>query len=112
AVAEHAIDLGHVAEARGLDLCGATGDHDAGARPLAPKAADGLAGLAAGFAGDRAGIDHDGVGKAGRLRMRPDDLGLVGVETAAEGDEVDAHVRMLQAAPAAANSAGSKVPAY
>ena len=84
---------GMSAKARGLDLRGAAGDHDAGLRPLALEPADGLLGLPGRLGGHRAGIDHDGVGEAGRLRMRPDDLGLVGVETAPEGHEIDAHER-------------------
>src|SRR6202035_5669386 len=73
-IAEHAIDLRHVAEAFGLDLGGATGDHDPGARPFAPQAADRLARLAGRLRGHRAGVDHDGVCQTGGLRMRPDDL--------------------------------------
>jgi hypothetical protein len=42
-----------------LDLGGAAGHQQPRIRPVAARAADRLAGLAHGFGGDRAGIDHD-----------------------------------------------------
>src|SRR5262249_37539426 len=61
------------------------------------------------FGGDRAGVDHHGVGEAGSGRLAADHLGLVGVEPAAEGDDVDAHVAPAFAA-ASLNSAASNRP--
>ena len=46
--------------------------------------------------------------RARGLRVAADDLGFVGVQPAAEGDDIDAH----HAAPAVANSSGSKRPSY
>ena len=75
-----------------------------GARALP---ADRLAGLALGFRRDRAGIDDDGIGEARRFRMAANDLRLIGVEPAPEGDDLDAH----GAAPTISNSAWSNRPA-
>ena len=61
------------------------------AGPLALEPADGLARLAHRLGGHRAGVDDDGVGDARGLRLAADHLRLVGVEPAAEGDDVDAH---------------------
>ena len=104
-VAEHAIDLGHVGEVCGVGLRRAAGDHDARVRPLAAELADGLARLAHRFAGHRAGVDDHRIGDAAAAALRRITSDSVGVEPAAEGDDVDAH-----AAPALANSAGSNVP--
>ena len=59
--------------------------------PLAAKPADGLARLPHRFAGDRAGVDDHGIGNAGGVGLAADHLRLVGVEPAAEGDDIDAH---------------------
>ena len=60
-IAQHLVDLGHGGEGLGIDLGGAAGDDDAGSRMAPPQAADGLARLAAGFGGNRAGVDDEGI---------------------------------------------------
>ena len=50
-----------------------------------------LARLPHGLGRHRAGVDDDGVVEPGRRRGVADHLGLVGVEPAAEGDDLDAH---------------------
>ena len=103
-IADHAVDFRHRGEHLGLDLRGAAGDHDARLRPLAFQPANRLPDLRHRFAGDRAGIDHDGIAAAGLLRFAANKLGFKGVQSAAECDDLDGH----QAAPA--NCAGSIVP--
>ena len=49
--------------------------------------ADRLARLPHRFAGDRAGVDDDGIGDAGGRGLAADHLGFGGVEPAAEGDD-------------------------
>ena len=62
-VAEHAIDFGHGGERVRLGLRRAAGDDDARLRLLAAELADRLARLPHRFGGDRAGVDHDRVGR-------------------------------------------------
>ena len=90
-VADDAVDLGHCSETLGLCLRRATGDDDALMRPLALQAADRLPCLPHSFRGYGAGIDDDRVADAARNGLAQDDLRLVGVEPAAECDDVDAH---------------------
>ena len=68
-VAEDAIDLGHVGEGLRLGLRRAAGDDDARSRLLAADLADGLARLAHGLGGHRAGVDDD-VSQPGRRAAR------------------------------------------
>src|SRR5262249_19305715 len=68
---------------------------------------DGLARLPHRLRRHRAGIDDDGTGEPGRLRLAADHLRLIGVEPAAEGDDIDAHWVALMS-----NSAGSNLPSY
>src|SRR4051812_11266761 len=103
-VAENKRDLGHLCEGFRLGLCRAAGDDDRRVRALACEPADRLARLAHRLGGHRAAIDDDCVFDAGRRGVAADHLGLVGVQSAAEGDDLGAH----QAT--AANSAGSKRP--
>src|SRR6185312_7797697 len=107
-ISDDAIDFGHFGEHVGLGLRRAAGDDDAHLRPLALQPADRLPRLRHGFVGDGTAIDDDGVGKSGALRLAGDHLGFEGVETAAEGEDVDAH----GAQATLANSAGSKRPSY
>src|SRR6266536_2196938 len=74
---------------------------------LALEPADGLARLAHRLGRYRAGIDDEGIRKARRLRLTADHLSLIGIEAAAEGDDIDAHWFAL-----ATNSAGSNFPSY
>ena len=88
-IAQHLVDLGHGGEAGGIDLGGAAGDDDARLGMLAPRLADRLARLAlASAVTAQVLIDH-GVGEPGRGGMAAHDLGLEGVEPAAEGDDLD-----------------------
>src|SRR5262249_24335209 len=116
-VAQHQGNLGHDGEGFRLRLRGAAGHHDARIGPLALEFADRLARLPHRLGSDRAGIHHHGVGDAGGRRRAADHLGLVGVEAAAEGDDVDAHGAPALDTSALAVSAGTKrtgsnVPAY
>src|SRR5262249_57549309 len=83
------------------------GDREGGVGAPGLEPADRLARLPHRLGRHRAGVDHDRLGEAGRLRLPPDHLRLAGVEPATEGDDIDAH-----AAPALANNAGSKRPSY
>lgn len=87
-VAQDQVHLGHAGEGRGVDLGGAASDDEPGARPFAARLADRLAGLRHGFGGDGAGVEDDGVGQAVLGRPPADDLALVGVQAAAESDDV------------------------
>ena len=89
-VAEDAGDAGERRPAFGGDLGGAAGDDDLRLRAFAMGAADGLAGLALGLAGDGAGVDDDGVGEGGGVAAHH--LALIGVQAAAEGEDIDGHV--------------------
>src|SRR5262249_29151111 len=91
AIAEDAIDLAHGLEGLRLGLRGAAGDDDGYVGPVARKASDRLAGLADRLAGHRAGVDDHRVAQAGRRRLAPHDFRLVGIEPAAEGDDLDRH---------------------
>ena len=85
-----------VGEIRGLGLRRAAGDDDAGFRVLAPRLADRLAGLAHGLAGHRAGVEDDGAAigrQPGLFGLAAHDFGFVGVEPAAEGDDVETPIR-------------------
>src|SRR4029079_6633796 len=115
-------------------LRGAPRDHDARRRPLALEPADGLTRLPHRLGGHRAGVEDDGLGKIRGARLATDHLGLIGVEPAAEGDDVDAHRRATArgeqtrgtthigtspftplptyAAPCLAKSAGANLPSY
>src|SRR5215470_10985912 len=106
-VAKDQRDLRHLREALGCDLRGAARHHDRRAGPLALEAADGLARLPYGLFRHRTGIDNDGIGQTGALRLTADHLALIGIEPTAKGDDVDAHRLAL-----ALNRAGSNLPSY
>ncbi len=88
-VAKHAVHAWQVAPGLRVDLCRAAGDDDPRPRPLACRAADRLTRLAFGLGRHGAGVDDHRVGQTGR--MAADDLALVGVQPAAEGEDLDAH---------------------
>ena len=90
-VAEDAVDAGHGGQRRRVDLRGAAGDDDAGAGLLAARPADRLARLALGLGGDGAGVDDDGVGQPGRGGVGRASPRFVGVEPAAEGEDLGRH---------------------
>ena len=73
----------------GVQLHGAAGDDDARARPFARRAADRLARLAFGLGRHRAGVDDHRVVQAGGVAAHH--LAFVGVQAAAEGEDLDAH---------------------
>ena len=104
-IAGYERDLGHVREGVRLGLGRAAGHHDLRIGALALEAADALPRLPHGFRRHRAGVDDDGIFHAGLRGGVADHLQLVGVEPAAECDDVDAHAT-------AANSAGSNRPSY
>ena len=87
AIADDVIDVGHLGEQLGIDLGGAAGHDDLGLRPFATQLADGLLGLTDRFTCHGAGVDDHRVIEARRLRVLAHNLGLVGVETAAQGDD-------------------------
>ena len=91
-IADDAIDLGHFGKHFRLRLRRAAGDDDAQVRPFALQPPDRLPRLRHRLVGDRAAIDDDGIGKPGALRLAGDHFGFERVETAAEGEDVDAHV--------------------
>jgi hypothetical protein len=101
AVADHPVDLGHRGVTLGRDLRGAAGDDDPRPGARAARLADRLARLALGLGGDRAGVDDDRIGEPGGARMLAHDLRFVGIEAAAEGDDLGlARVRGHRSRPA------------
>src|SRR6185312_17144182 len=104
-VAEHAVDLGHGGELRAVLLRGAAGDDNASIRLLALEPADRLPRLAHRFAGHRAGVDEHRIGNARGCGRAPHRFRFHDVETAAEGDDIDAH-----GAGAFSNNCGLNVP--
>ena len=98
-IAQHGIDFRHGGICVRLGLGGAAGDDDAGAWMLAPQLADRLARLAHGFGGHGAGVDHHGVLQLRLARTRLDRLAFIGVEAAAESDDVNGHRHPDRAGP-------------
>ncbi len=90
-VANHEVDLGHIAEGAGLGLGGAAGDDDAALGIVALGLADGLLGLPDRFGGNGAGIDDDGVVEPGLLGFGLHHFAFIGIEAAAEGQRFDRH---------------------
>ena len=89
-VAEHVVDLGHGGELRSGAICAAQPVTMMRAPGFSRRClADRLARLALGLGGDGAGVDDDGVAQARRARLGAHHLGFVGVEAAAEGDDLD-----------------------
>jgi hypothetical protein len=103
-VAEDVIDLGHVCKCLGLGLRRATRHDDARRWLLAADFSDRLSRLTYRFGGDRTGVDNNGVAFTGRTT---DHFRLVGIQPAAEGDDVKAHATLTFA-----NRPGSNVPSY
>src|SRR5262245_61189313 len=104
-VADDAVDFRHRRENLCFGLRSTASDNDTGIRSLALETAYGLPGLTHRFRGHRAGIHHNRAVNAGSGCGPSNDFRLVGVQSAAEGDDVDAHD-----APAFAKSVGSKRP--
>jgi hypothetical protein len=95
-IADDVIDFLHRREARRIDLRRAAGDDDLGLGAFAARPPDRLPGLAHRLAGHRASIDDHRAGKPGGARMLAHDFGLIGVEPAAEGDDLKVgHWRLL-----------------
>lgn len=59
-------------------------------RIVAPRPPDRLARLANGLARDRAGVDEDGIVQPGLLSLASHHFGFVGIEPAAEGNDLHA----------------------
>ena len=91
AVAENEIDLGHLRIGLWFDLCGAAGDDDLGPWVSATRLADRLSRLANGLGSDRTGIDDQRILEPGFAGASTHRLGLIGVEPAAECENLDAH---------------------
>ena len=87
-VAENAIHFRHGCELAGRNLGGAARHDDPGPGPLAPETPDGLAGLAFRLAGHGAGIDDNRVVQPRFPGKIAHDLGLVGIETSAKGNDL------------------------
>src|SRR5262249_55817521 len=104
-IADDAVDLAHVRKHFCLRLRRTAGDDDARVRPFTLQPADRLARLRHCLIGDCAAVDDDSFVEPGRVCLARDRLGFERVETAAEGDDLDAH-------DAAANRAGSNSPSY
>ena len=83
-VADHQVDLAHVAEGPGLRLRGAAGDDEPRVRVRAAELADLLACFPNGLSGHGAGVDDDGILDTGGGGQFPHRLGLVGVQAAAQ----------------------------
>ena len=113
-VAEHEVDLVHAGKALRIGLRGAAGDDDARLRLLAPCLADRLPGLPHRFGGDRARVEDDHAvaeaAEAGGVCLAAHHLGFIGVEPAAECDDVDRHHAAPCCSRAQTPVAGSKLP--
>ena len=72
-----------------VDLRGAAGDDDLGFRMLTARLANRLPRLAHAFRRHRAGVDDHRGPEPGVAGMLAHDLGFVGIEPAAEGDDLD-----------------------
>ena len=93
-VAQHPIDVRQRGPGRGVDLRGAAGDDDARVGAVRGRAADRLARLALRLGGHGAGVDDDGVWSASvARRTAAHDLAFIGVQAAAEGEDIDGHSR-------------------
>ena len=116
-IADHAIDLVHGAEALRLDLSGAARDDNGCVWLFAPDAADRLARLARRLGGDGASVDDNEIAASCAFRRTLDSFKLGDIEPAAEGDDLDAHRRAIDArrsvtAGDAAKSDGASVPSH
>src|SRR5690606_18839227 len=76
---------------------------DGGVRVLAPRAPDRLPRLALGLGRDGAGVEDDGIVEARGARMTAHHLGLIGVQAAAEGDDLGRHT-LLRPQPSSEES--------
>ena len=96
-IADDVIDLVHGGEAVRIDLRGAAGHHDLGVGAHPPRPPNSLARLAHGLGRHRAGVDDHRVAHSGGVGMLAHDFGLIGIEPAAEGDDLDirGHGRLL-----------------
>src|SRR5215813_132982 len=88
-VVEDEVDFTQRGVALRRERRGAAGDDDARIRMLAAGAADRLARLPLRLRGYGAGVDHDCIGQPGFAAGAADDLALEGVQSAAEGDDLD-----------------------
>ncbi|MNZ68772.1 hypothetical protein D3C78_870470 [compost metagenome] len=105
-IAQHRIHLGHFGKGLFFRLCGAAGNNDACMRIVAPCAADGLARLTHRLARHGAGIDQHGIVEPGFFGLRPHHFRFIGVETAAEGYDLDA----THTAPCSAAASRDQTP--
>ena len=87
-VADDTVEFGQDGPGLGIDLHGTAGRHDPGVGVFAAQTPDGLARLAFGLGGDGAGVDDNRVLRICFVEMAADDLGFIGIEAAAEGDDV------------------------
>jgi hypothetical protein len=87
-VAEHKVDLGHGGEGGRIDLGCAAGDHQLGARTLPPRLADRLTRLTHRLARHRAGVEDHRIFQSIRPRPRQGLIAFIGVQAAAEGDDL------------------------
>src|SRR6266849_3272037 len=110
-IADDAVDFCHRCEHLGLRLRCAAGHHDPSFRPLALQPPDRLPRLRHGFVGHRATVDDDGIGEPSALSLPRNHFGFERVEAAAEGDDVNAHLRRRWQMTLA-NNAGSNRPSY
>jgi hypothetical protein len=113
-IAEHEVDLVHGGEGIRIGLRGAAGDDDAGGGMIAPRLADRLAGLTHRLAGDRTGVDDDSTAgefaEPGLGRRLAHHFRFIGVEPAAEGNDVDCHQAASASSRLHSPVAGSNVP--
>ena len=72
-----------------IDLRRTAGDDDPRVRTFTMRASDGLTRLPLRLGGYRAGIDDDRVGQS--RGMAAHDLGLIRIQPAAEGKDIDRH---------------------
>ena len=104
-IADHEIDFAHRGEHVRVHLRRASRHDDAGGRVFAARLADCLPRLAFGFRRHRAGVEDDGIAEPRRFGMGAHHFRLIGVEAAAEGDDLGP---LRHALPV--RSAGSSVP--
>ena len=88
-ITQDKVDLGHGRKRRRIDLCRAAGDNQAGVRAFPPCLANGLTRLANSLRRHSTGVEDHRVFKAILGGTGADDLALIGIKPAAEGDNID-----------------------
>ncbi len=105
-IADHMVDFRHRGKNLRVQLRRATSHDDGRVGIIAPRLADGLARLAHRFACHRTGVDDDSRSQPGARAMLAHDFRLVGIQAAAECEDL----RSAHWTGSGVSKAGSSVP--